>query len=488
MKRFAFGALAGLLLFACVTSPSGAQKAPDWIAGAPRPDAKYTYFTAEATDAAGDRAKAADAAVSNIIATVVKYLGVKVQAEFEGEVQATLDSYKTAMKQNVTLSGDARFAGFAVAETFYAPSKEKKSKAVTAFVLAKYETAEMEKERKRLQALIDEQNNLVLVPESAGTAAMAAGRATEAVQYFLQAASGAASLEIDNKDVKVRRNLDKALNAVLPLRIVRSSSPAKVALGKEPDEPFTAMVVYGEGDSAPGVAGAKVTGTYQRKQGSGRLVGKSEALASDESGLVKLSPPAFEFTGASKVSFSLDTGVMREYLDALPEAYEAQADAITRELAAKGAEIVFTIGSEASALPLHIAIADIDEAGAFKGSSAQRAAVDEFTKQKFKALAMPASADDLKAGDDAALLQAGKAASAARIVYGTATVTGVKKDGGAFVGTCKIVLSAVDAATGAILATSERAVNAIGTTEAEARQAAWKAAGTAAVKDLLSRL
>ncbi len=486
MKKTLTAFFAGLMLVSCVSTP--AQKAPEWIMGAPRPDAKYTYFTAESTDAAGDRAKAQDAAVGTIISTIVKYLGVEVKAEFEGEVQATLNSYAATMKQNVTLSADARFAGFSVAETFFAPSKDKKSKAVTAYVLAKYETSEMEKERKRLQDLIDEQNNLVLVPERDGTAALGAGRSLEAAQLFLQAAAGAASIDIDNKEIKVQRNLNKALNALIPLRIVPVSAPAQAGLNQELAEPFVVKLVNGENAGSPGAPAVRLDASYQRKQASGRLSSKTESVVTDSSGQASFKPPAYDYVGSTKVSFKVDGSALRDSLDRIPAAFSEQVEAIARELSGKEAEFTLTVGSDARATPLHIAIVDLDESGAVAGNAAQRAVLDSLIKEKFKAQAVALDAQALKAGDAQTLLAGAKAASAQRLVYGTAAVSGVKKDGGAYVATCKIILSVLDIASGGVIASSEKSANAIGSTEADARAASWKAAGAAAVKDLMGKL
>ncbi len=486
MRKTTLGAAAAILFAACV-SPSGAQKAPAWIMGAPRPDATHTYFTAEATDQAGDRAKAADAAVNAVIATVVKYLGVTVKAEFEGESLATLDSYGASMKQSVTVAGSARFAGFTVAEIFYAPSKQRKSKAVTAYVLVKYETAEMEKERARLQALIDEQQALVLAPERDGGAALAEGRDADAARLFLQAAAGAASLAVDNREVKIRRNLDKALNAIAGIRLTRASAPERVVANRAPGAPFVVKAQRG-GEGGTPVRGAPLVATYQRKQASGRLVGRTEGLATAADGTAAFALPPLDYVGESKLTFALESGAMREYLDALPGEFSAQADAIGRELAGKAIDVAFSIASDAKAHPVGVAIADVGETGTPEGSAAQRAALEELLAQGFSASALVVPVDALAKGDGAAIIAAAKAASPARIVYGTAAVSETKKDGGAYVASCRISLAAIDAASGALLAACEKTVKAIGTTEADAKRAAWKAAGSAALKELLPKL
>jgi hypothetical protein len=480
-------AVAGALLFGCVSAPSGAQKAPDWVSKAPKADAKYTYFTAESTDPTGDRGKATDVATDKIIQTVIGFLGVKITAEFEGETKASLDSYAVQMKQTVTSESKARFVGFTIDDKYYL-QKDKKTKAVTAYVLAKYETAEMEKERKRLQDLIDEQNNLILVPERDGKAALAESRAIDAVQLFLQAAAGAASVDIENKEIKLQRNLNNALNALAPLRVIRVSAPSQVGLNQELTEPFVAKVVMGEDDKGPGAPGAKLSVSYQRKQASGRLANKSEGKVSDAKGLVSFTPPAYDYVGASKVTMSLDAGALTELLDRIPQGYESLTDAIRREIGGKYVDFEIKIGSDAKATPLHIAIVDLDEAGAASGNAAQRAVLDGLVKEKFKAQALAASADAVKAGDAAALLAAAKGVSAVRLVYGTASIQSVKKDSGSYVAACKIVLSVLDVAAGGEIASSEKSATSIGSTEAEARSNAWRDAGKAAVKDLMAKL
>jgi hypothetical protein len=488
MKRFLAALAACSIFFGCVSTSSQTKKAPDWLLNTPDPDSTYTYFVGDSSDSAGDQTKAEEQAVGVIISNIVKFMGVKIKAEFVGDTQATLDSYAASMRQKITESSQARMAGFTIMEKYASPSKDKKNKAVSVYVLAKYETKELNKERERIRKLIEEQENLVLVPEAAGNAALAAGRNIDAVQSFLQAASGAASVDIDNKEVKVERNLNAARNALLGLRLVRVSAPSVLSLGSEAPEPFVAKAVVGERDGAPGVPGAAVIVSYQKKQASGRLMGKSENAVTDPAGLVSFKPPAFDYVGPSKVSFSLGLSSAADLLDRIPKSYDAVKDSILREINSKYVDFDFKIESNAKNIAVQVSVLDIDENGAVQGALAQAGVLDGFLKEKFKASAANAAKSAVQSGDESAILAQAKALGAIRLLYGIAKIESVKKDGGSMVATCRISVSVLETASGSVLASSSKIVNSIGSTEAEARSNAFRDSGKTAIKDIISRL
>lgn len=488
MKRYYVIMAACLLAFSCVSGPSQAQKAPGWVLDVPDPDATYTYFVGDSSDPTGDQAKAIDQANGIIISNIVKYMGVKIKAEFLGETQATLDSYAASMKQKITETSQARIVGFTVMEKFISKPKGKKSKAVNAYVLAKYETKELNKERDRIRKLIEEQENQVLVPERAGNEALSAGRSADAAMSFLQAAAGAVGIDVDNKEIKIERNLNNARNALVPLRIVRASAPSLVALGQEMPEPFVAKVVSGEGDSAPGVPGVKLAVSYQRKQASGRLTSKTVDLVSDSRGLVSFSPPAFDYVGASKVGMALNLSSAMDLLDRIPRTYDAFKDSLAKEVASKYLEIEFRIGSNAKEIPVQVAVVDVSLEGSAAGSYAQASVIDGFLREKFKATAAAAAKAAVLSGDEAAVLAQAKALGAKRLVYGLAKLESVKKDGEAYVAVCRLSLSVLDAESGTVLTSSDKTAISVGSTEAEARSNAFRDSGKAGVKDLLSKL
>lgn len=477
-----------LALSICTAAGLWAQKVPGWVDTIPPADANFTYFVSDASDPGGNVSTATDMALSKMISSIIKYMGVKVKSEFEADTQATLDTFSASMKQKVSESSEARITGFTVSEKFTSKSKKKKDKSVTVYVLGKYDTKELEKERDRIRKLIEEQENVVLVPESNGNQALQAGRVSEAVQYFLQAASGAASLTgLDNRDIKIQRNLNNARNAIMPLRIVKVSGPSSLGLGQAPSEPFVVKVVKGEDEKSPGLAGVALEVSYQRKQASGRLISKTENLSSDASGLVSFSPPAFEFVGNSKISFKLSMQSGNSQLDAIPESFASAKDSFIQDMSTKYLELSFSIGSEAKELSFAVCLVDVDEAGK-QGSLAQGSALEQLQKQKYKVKGNSSLRAAVAAGDESAVIAASAGLDSQRLIFGVATISGVRKDSGSFVASCKINLKVLDVQGKEILVQSDKSQNGVGSSEEAARQAAFKAAAASAIKDLLSKM
>ncbi len=476
-----------LTLGSCVTSPAQG-KAPDWIFATPPPDAVNTYFVGSASDPAGDIAAATNDAAANIMSSIAEYIGVKVSVASSAEARATLDSYSANIKSTVTSSSQNQVSGFSVKERY--AQKDKKTKRVTVYVLAAYATTDLEKEKARIAELIKQGVEAIEGPEREGAALLGQSRSYEAVRKFVEAAVAASGSQIDNADVYLERDINSARTALSRIRFDASGSLGYNGfVGQEFKRPFMARVVMGEGATAPGVPGAVVLLSYQRKSGT-RLVPKTESLMTDASGTLAFTPPAPDFVGKAKFILRLDFQSTLDLLDKLPDKYASYRDSLASELTAKTIDIPYEVVSVASGVSMAIAILDLDESGAVVGSLAQAGLIDALVKQKFNVKGISISNDPIIAMDDAAVSAAASAVGKFdRVAFGTASIVSVRKDDSNYLVTGKAMVKVLDIGSGRTLYSAEREATGLGSDEKSARAATYRDLGLNAVgKDMLSNL
>lgn len=472
----------------CVSSPKPV-KAPDWILTTPPPDATYTYFVASSSDSKGDAALATDDAANALIAQITRFMGVKITVESTGEAKGTLDSYSANVTNVVKQSGSSQVSGFSIKDRY----QVREGSAVTVYILAQYVTAELNKEKARIAAVFKEQEDAVAKPEAAGDAAVGAGRVFDAVKSYVEAVVAASGSGIDNAAIKLERNANKARTVLGKLRFVAAGAPTTANIGKEFGKPFQAKLVFGEGESAPGIPGAEVFVTYQRRQSSGRVVTRTERAMSDGAGVVSFTPPPPDFVGKATLSIALNLESTSQLLEKVPASYASIVDAIRDDLSRRSVSFGYTIVSEARTIPTGVAVVDLGDDGKVTGSSvAQGGLFESLAKEKFKTGLSPLDGALVASMDDAAILKAAKAqygAGLSRMIYGTAKIDSATKDGSMWQVSARMTVRCVDFATGMVLYGVEKTAIVVGSDEASARRSALvQVARDAVAKDLMSNL
>jgi hypothetical protein len=492
MGRVSLAAIAAAALaIACVTpSTSPAQgEVPDWVFATPQADAVNTYFVGMASDASGDMAAATNDAAANLIASITQYIGVKLSVATSAEAKASLDSYSANIRSTVTSSSQNQVAGFSIKERFVQSDKDKKNKRVTVYILAAYATTDLEREKARIAKLIAQGSEAIEGPEREAQSLLEQGRAYDAVRKYAEAAVAASTSQVDNAKLYLERDVNAARTLLSRLRFDASSSAGYAGTaGVAFPRPFTAKLVFGEGASAPGVPGAAVLFSYQRKSGA-RLVPKIESLMTDQRGLLSFAPPAPDFVGAAVFSLRLDFQSTLDLLDTIPEKYATYRDALEDELRSKSLELPYEVVSAGRSSSIAVAIVDLDESGvAVPGAKAQGGLVEALTREKMSVRGLSVSPEAVAAADSEAAMRAA-AGGSDRVVYGVAKVTELHKDGTSYLASGLAEVKLLDVSSGALLYSSERMATGLGSDEVAARASLFRALGLNAVaKDLLANM
>ncbi len=489
MRKTSVLSILPLLLLSCVSQPKPAS-APDWVLNPPPPDGTYTYFVGYSSAGGGDIAKAADDATANLVASIMNYIGTRITVDSTATAKASLESYQADIVQSVRSESAGRLTGFMVKERFQAPGP---NNSITIYILAAYQTNELEKEKARIAALFREREDAVSRPEAAGDAAVAAGRAFDAIKSYVEAAVAASGSDIDNADVKMERNVNKARTVLGRLRFVRVDAPAVAALGRPFPKPFQAKLVYGEGDAAPGVPGAEVFMVYQTRNAAGRTLTRTERGLTDANGVVSFAPPPPDFVGRASFTFRLSFDALRDLMDRIPVRYDAYVQALADDMGRRLLSFDYTVTSGAKDVATGVVVIDLAGEGAAATTSvAQGALFEVLAREKFKAGLAPLDAALIISGDDARIIEAARrqySPALGRVIYGTALVTQAAKDGTMWTASARMSVKVVDLASGMVLYATEKIAMAVGADEAAARRAALQQVAREAVaKDLMTNL
>ena len=256
MRVFA-AVLLALLLAGCAGG-AATRPAPAWVTTPPGEDKDFMYFTSSGSSPEGDQVKAEEIARGALIDSIMQYLGAKITAETTSTARAALDSFQSDVRQQITQTSSGRISGLSLADTWVDRQKARTS----VYLLAKFAKADLAREKKRIEAVFQEQVAAVSGPENEAKGLEDEGRHYEAAVKYIEAAAAAAKSDIDNAKIKFERNINQAKAALDRISLVKLNDNLKTAAGKGFAEPFRVKVVTGSMASDPGVPDASLAATY----------------------------------------------------------------------------------------------------------------------------------------------------------------------------------------------------------------------------------
>ncbi|MFQ3547504.1 MAG: hypothetical protein SNJ56_04135, partial [Termitinemataceae bacterium] len=462
----------------------GSTPPPAWTIETPPPSGGFTYFVGYADGPENGEVQAAEAATASLIAEIMRYIGVTITAESSATARSTLDSFQADLVQTVKQSSTNRVAGFQVAERFI----QKKPKGVTVYILGKYNTKDLEAEKRRIAAVFQEKIDAVAIPEAKGKELLEAGDAIGAVRQFIAAAVAASSATIENSAIKFERNINNARNALASIKLEKLNDRLEGRPGVPFSSPFTALI------SANGVplAQAPIVVGYQSKLPNGRLTTKTAKILSEQNGKILFTHPSPDFVGKAALTMRLDLSAEMEALYAVPEKFSSLVAGLEDAIAAKRITFEYTVASLAKNIPMAVLIVDTDSAGNPTVGTTNSALLQTLSGNGFKVSAASLGFDLILQGNDTAIASAAKTALAGkadRFVYGTSRILSVTDDKTSKIATVSVEVKVLELATGRILYSSVKQVPGLGATERDAIEAARRQLGQKTIgEDLAAQL
>ncbi|MCX7040439.1 MAG: hypothetical protein NT005_15050 [Spirochaetes bacterium] len=442
---------------ACLGCAGGAatKPAPDWVATPPGEDKEYMYFTGSGSSAEGSQAKAEEIARGVLIDSIMQYLGAKVTAETTSTAKASVDAFQSDVRQQITQSSSGRIAGLSLADTWL----DKQKARTTVYLLAKFAKSDLAKEKKRIEAVFQEQVAAVSGPETQAKDLEEEGRFYEAAVKYIEAAAAAAKSDIDNAKIKFERNVNGAKSALDRLSLVKLNDNLKTAAGKAFAEPFRLKVVTGSAEADPGVPAVTLSASYAEIRAGGKQM-RSAALKTGSDGVAFFAYPVPEFVGAEKLTVSIDLSAYLETLRKLPKELQVMVGGLEDLALKKKAVFSLEAYSQAREIATGIAVASLDAEGNPLGANDLASGIlKTLTGARFKVKTIALGPGSIVGRDDTDVLAAAGALAAdksGRMIFGSAQVTGTEQDGEMVIARASGTVKVADLKTGAILLTVSR--------------------------------
>jgi len=483
LSRTALAAATLLIILSCAGGPElTSRRVPEWVLAPPVADTEFEYFVVSASSAA-NVAEAEEAAGYLLLSQINQALGVEISVETSAEARSSLDSYEANLVQQVTQRGSGQIEGLRVTDRYISEQAD----GVVVYLLGEYERRAFEAERAKRQSILRQQEALVTGPETEGDALVEAGRLTQGILLYGQAAVAASESDVRIAPVVLQRALQKAVETGSRLELGAVSGPVSVALGVEVDEPIVFRL---RDDRGQPVAGASVEISYVDRRGS-RDVVRTAALLTDEAGLVAFRHPLPQRVGEFTVTARLDLGPLLAMLDSLPRSVSAQADAVEDAVVNVRATHRFVVLSQAREIPTAVVVLDLDAAGAFlPGDLAGGGIVETLSQSGFQLRSVPVEPQQvfgLTSSEAVAFLQERVNADVARVIFGTAQIVDFREDDG-FLVKVSASVTAVDLRSGVVLYSTSGIKNARSLTADRAISTAFAELGRQLGEELASNL
>jgi len=478
--RLAIQSIVALALLAgCAGGPTPAsgQTPPDWVLKRPADDSGYFYFVGSGTSVKGDLNEARAAATGEVLAEIMRYIGVTVTSDTRATARGSLNDFQASVEQAVQQTGTARVAGLDIRETW---TDQRKRPAATVHVLARYQRSELLKEKQRIEALFRERIDAVEGPEREGDRLSGEGRPFEAAIQHMSAARAALEPGVDNGEVKFKRNVDKAKAAIERISLVKLNDGLKGKAGEGLAEPLKLKVVAGAAAADPGVPDAGLQVTYQEaNQATGQRRFKTEQAKTDTSGVAEFKHPVPNFVGESTAVFALDLAKYTDALSSAPRALREQVDGLEALVASRKATFRFTVESSAGAVTMGILVLDYDANGALVGmADSAGAAQSALAGYSVRNLAFTSADVAGKSTNDlVAMVKSRYGGQIQRLVLAQVRIAEIGPRSGRIFAKSTADLQVVDLASGSILHSASKEKLAMGATNQAAQSQAFRDIG-----------
>jgi hypothetical protein len=470
-------------LLGCSSAPPAAQAPeaeaapPAWVINPPESDAQYMYFTGSGGSSTGNLSEAEEGARGAVLDEIMRYLGVRVTSETTATARASLDSYQADVVQQLTSRSSGRVAGLEITEKWL----DQRDSGVTVYLLARYDKADLLKEKRRLEEAFQERIQAISGPEQEAKSLESEGRLFEAALRYLDAAAAAFKSDLENAQVKYERNLNQAASALRRLSLVKLNDNLSTYAGEEFDQPFSLKVVDGSTEQDPGVPEAAIRVVYKVMRDSGKSAVRSTQLKTDAEGVLRFQLPAPEFVGKESVTMSLDIADALEVLQDVPEDLYSQVESLEQLAAKKSCSFSYESLSMAAVVPTGVAVFDLDASGSpIALTETSAGLLERLSQAQYHVVSLAAAVTNIVGRSDAqvtSFLKSNFQGQVRRVIFGSASISDHTQDKDYAIIQVTGTLKVVDLETGQILLAVNKSKRAQGTSTAAALSAAFKKLG-----------
>ena len=479
------------MLVGCGSSPSvssGRDGVPEWVLNPPESDEQYVYFSGSGLSGSGSLAEAEEIARGALLDEIMRFLGVRITSETTATARASLDSYQTEVIQSLTSKASGRVTGLEIADKY----ADQRAGGTTLYLLARYNRADLLKEKRRLEEIFQEKIEAVSRPEREAQELAARKLYYQAALSYIEAAAAAYKSELENAAIKFERNITRATEAVREIGLIKLNDNLKVDIGRQFAEPFLVKIVAGAAAGDPGIADVALRATYKEMKSSGRKGVRTQVLKTDREGMARFLHPVPQFVGREEIILALDMGAALESLEDVPPEMQDLVDGLEKVVLAKRVKYLFESVSPAAGIPMGVAVFDLDASGSPLNSAETSAGLlSGMGEVGFSVRSLAVAVPGVAGRQDAqviALLKNNFSGQVERAVYGSARISDHQQDGQIVIIQVTGTIKVVDLETEAILLTVNKVKRAQGTNPAAALAAAFKQLGDDMAQAVVNQL
>jgi hypothetical protein len=390
--------------------------------------------------------------------------------------------------QQLKQTSSGRVAGLEIAERWV----QERGEAATVYLLVRYNTNDLEKEKRRLEEVFQEKVAAVAGPEEEAKSLEGRGQYYQAVLRYIDAAAASFKSDLENADIKFERNLNQAKEALRRIGLVKLNDNQQGFVGQELPEPLRLKVVAGSSAGDPGISGAAVQVVYKELRASGRESVRTRQVKSDADGVAAFVHPVLESVGKGQVTMSLDLSDALEVLQDVPDRLYPQVESLEQLALDKRVTFEFESVSRAARVPTGVAVFDLDASGnpiALTETSA--GLLDKLGKARFAVVPLQVAVGGIAGRPDAQIvdfLNRNFAGQVQRAIFGTAQISDHSQEGDYVIIQVTGTVKVAELATGRILLTVNKSKRAQGTNTASALAAAFKRLGEDIGDEVVNKL
>lgn len=344
----------GLLMIGCA-SGRVTQQVPEWVLSTPQGGDGQEIFVVSGNNPQGNLTEAEEAASAALLSEINQYLGVDITQVATSEGRGSIDAYETEIKNTITLHATGLVTGLRIEDRYVLEN----ANGITVFILAAYDRLELEKERQKRQALLEEKEDAVSVPEEKGDDALAQGRYYQAAVSFAEAAAAALGSDIRNADIKFERIITKLTQVIQELELRVLEVPEQLVVNQQNQAQFGFGAYVGEQP----VSGVDLRVSFREARNSGRARIQSIQVKTNQDGRVGVQLPPPTLVGRQELSVQLDIAPLLRPLESVPREKQGMVDALLDAAAGKIIQVPYEVISLAREIPLGVYVIDTDVAG-----------------------------------------------------------------------------------------------------------------------------
>lgn len=479
-----------VLFVSCSSSPGqvNENQLPTWVTTPPADTSDTVYFIGAGSNPEGDAAKARTFAGADVVASITRFLGVKVSSDTTVTAKDTLDKFTSTLDQTIRETSSAQIGDFRIVESF----TEKTGSTVNVYLLGTYDKQALLKEQARIKAVFAEQRAAISGPEADGDSLADSSAFFDAAVKYIEAASAASSSDIDNATIKFERNMNKARNAVGSINLYALNDNLNAFIKQPFNEPFRLKITGTPGIDGKVLSGVPVRITYKIVRENGRKSIKAESTVTDSNGLVSFVRPPANFVGTERVTMSLDLSASLETLEDVSDSLYVQLESLEQLVNSKNIGFTYNVISRAKEIATAVMIIDQDNSGSSTGKTETTSGILEvLTAEGFSIRSIDVDSNILNMGDESLIDAIAKkyAGRFERLVFGIVGINDFQKDGDRFTVKVSGDIKVADLSSGEIIYTSgNRFKSAMGSNAGSAMSTAFKQFGKVVGESMANNL